>query len=102
MDLVAGKRAARGPREVGAVTMGDNDDRHLAGALYASCDGHRVWLRYDDKFQYRICLEPAEADALVKYLQGIRASQMRRARRKNARRRAFDNVRVIKPLDRDA
>jgi len=78
----------------------DNDE-YLAGALYALFDGHSVWLRYDDKFQYRICLDPSEVDALVKYLQGVRASQKRRTMRKNARRRAFDNERVIKSSDRD-
>ena len=84
------------------MTVSDNDERHLAGALYASCNGHWVWLRYDDKFQHRICLDPPEVDALAKYLQGIRASQMRRTRRKNATRRPFDTERVIKPLDRHA
>lgn len=67
--------------------MTDNDERLLAGALYASCNGYQVWLRYDDKLQSSICLEPLEIEALAKYLQSFCASKKRLATDRNVARR---------------
>ena len=49
-------------------------EEYLGDAVYASFDGHQIWLRTGDGNNQRIALDPATYAALERYVARLRAS----------------------------
>ena len=48
------------------------DEVYLGDSVYASFDGHQIWLRTGDGNDQRIALEPAVLEALDQYRASLR------------------------------
>ena len=53
------------------------DETYLGDAVYASFDGHQIWLRTGDGNDNRIALEPPVIDALFEYVRRLKAEAER-------------------------
>lgn len=52
--------------------MSENET-YLGDAVYASFDGYQIWLRTGDGNNQRIALEPATLQALMRYVESLKA-----------------------------
>lgn len=52
--------------------MSDGRETYLGDAVFASFDGHLIWLRTGDGNNQRIALEPSVYLALVKYVESLK------------------------------